>query len=180
MAADELESLPEDRVPIFIKRHTDRMPEKCERVAAVVVRGMFPAIREPCRGPSEEVPGYPFSPYLHRSQGNQIHRRYQTTFFEEFTASRIPRKFTFLNSPFHELASRRWMPKSENFESMLGSSGDDWAGFLDAGHNEATEWGAGELSTSASGRKSRSTGEGAARSNVITYRISFIMELTAV
>lgn len=134
MTADELDGLLEDRVPFFIERHADRMPEKCKRVAAVIVRRMFPAVREPCRVPSEEVPCYPFWPYIHRSQGNQLHRTYQTTFFEEFTASRILRKFTFLNSAFHKLASRRWMPKTENFETILGCSGYDRAGFLDAHH----------------------------------------------
>lgn len=128
MTTDELEGFLEDRVPISIKRHTDWMPEECERVATIVVRGMFPAVQEPCRAPSEEVPYYPFRPYIRRAQGSHLHRTYQTTFFK---SSRLAasRAVPFLNGAFHKLASRRRMPKGENFEPMLGSSADDRAGF---------------------------------------------------
>jgi hypothetical protein len=111
------------------------MPEECERVAAIVFRRMFPAVRETRRAPSEKVPGYPFRSYIPRSQGSHVHRTYQTTFFKKFTARSILRQFIVLNCAFYKLAPRRGMPKGENFKPMDGSSGDDRTGFLDAGHS---------------------------------------------
>jgi hypothetical protein len=134
MAADELEGFLENRMPLFIKRHADWMPKEWELVATIVIRRMFPAVRQPCRAPIEKVPGYPFWPYVHRSQGSHLHGTYQPTFFEKFTDSRVMRQLAFLNGAFNKLAPRRGMPKSKDFQAMLGSSGDDRTSFLSADH----------------------------------------------
>lgn len=118
MTTDELKGFLEDRVPFVIKCHTDRMPKECERVAAVIRGSMFPVVRESCRPPSEEVPGYPSFPSP-PSRPDIYDRSLQ-----EVQPSCIPRQFTFLYRAFHELAPRRRMPKGENLETMIGRSGE--------------------------------------------------------